>query len=237
MLKRSKLPQHIAFIPDGNIRWAKKNKVSSAEGHRRGVEALEKVLDYCSELGVKIVSVYAFSSENWKRPAHEKKALFHLIEEFFTTRIDKIIKKNSRIKIIGDISKFSQKIQVILKESEKQSMKNNKFLIQIALNYGGRDEIIRAFKKMHLDINDKKLDLKKINEKVLSSYLDTGKTPDPDLLIRTGNCYRISNYLLYQLSYSEFYFCDTLWPDFKESHIDLALASFYRRERRYGARL
>ena len=231
-----KLPQHIAIIPDGNGRWSKKRRFNIGKGHRQGVEVIENILDYCQQIGIPYASIYAFSSENWKRPESEKKFLFELIEEFFTTKIPKIIQKNARIKIIGDVTKFNKHIQSVLQKSEEQSKSNSQFVIQIALNYGGRDELVRCFKKLSAAIKSNNICLDAIDEQTLKPYLDTGTAPDPDLLIRTGGVFRTSNFLLYQMSYTEFFFSNTLWPDFTIEEFRQALEAFSERERRYGGR-
>lgn len=229
------LPQHIAIIPDGNGRWSRQKKVTTDKGHRKGIQVIEAILDYCQEIGIPYASIYAFSSENWKRPEAEKIFLFRLIKEFFTKKIPKIIKKNARIKIIGDITKFDTSIQKLLRKSEEKSKHNDAFLIQIALSYGGRNEIIRACKKIITDVRDG-FDPNLLNEESIKPYLDTGLTPDPDFLIRTGGVYRTSNFLLYQMSYTEYYFSNTLWPDFTVEEFKKCLIEFSERERRYGGR-
>ena len=229
------LPKHIAIIPDGNGRWSKQRKLSTDKGHRQGVRVIEAILDYCQEIGIPYASIYAFSSENWKRPEMEKKFLFRLIKEFFTKKIPKIIKKNARIKIIGDVDQFDLAIQRLLHQSEQKSKHNDAFFIQIALSYGGRNEIVRACKKIIADVKNG-FDPDLLNEEKIKTYLDTGFTPDPDFLIRTGGVYRTSNFLLYQMSYTEYYFSNTLWPDFTVEEFKQALKEFSERDRRYGGR-
>ena len=231
------LPRHIAIIPDGNGRWSKKNKFSISQGHRQGVHIIEEILDYCQKIGISYVSIYAFSSENWSRPEPEKIFLFKLIEEFFVKKIPEIIEKKARIKIIGDVSKFDENIRELLRAAEEKSKYNDKFLIQIALSYGGRDELLRSFKKMFKAVKNNQLDPDSLTEENIKFYLDTGSTPDPDFLIRTGGVFRTSNFLLYQLSYTEYYFSDTLWPDFTIDEFKEALKAFSERERRYGGRV
>ena len=230
-------PKHIAIIPDGNGRWSKKRKFNIGQGHRQGVAVIENILDHCREIGIPYVSIYAFSSENWSRPEAEKKFLFNLIEEFFTKKIPKIIEKEARIKIIGDVDRFSENIKRVLSQAELASEHNNKFLIQIALSYGGRDELVRGFKRMLKAAKNNEFDPDTLTEENLKCYLDTGSIPDPDFLIRTGGVFRTSNFLLYQMSYTEYYFSDILWPDFTVDEFKKALRAFSERERRYGGRL
>ena len=230
------VPRHIAIIPDGNARWSRNNALTIGQGHSRGVEVIEEILDYCQEIGVLSTTVYAFSTENWDRPQKEKIILFDLIEDFFTLKIPKIIEKKARIKIVGKIKRFPERVQKVLIQSEEKSSKNNDFLIQIALDYGGRDEIIRAAKKFATDVREGKADLDKLSEDGFSNYLDTHLSDDPDLLIRTGDTFRISNFLLYQMSYTEFYFTHTLWPDFSIQELKKAINEYIQRDRRYGRR-
>lgn len=240
-IPNQKLPGHVAFILDGNGRWAAKKKKPAAYGHQKGVETVEHILEHASDRGIKTVTLYAFSSENWKRSEQEKRVLFRLLKDFFTRKINKIIKKNARIIIIGDTSKFSSVIQKTLSLAEFRSRHNSSFLIQVALSYGGRNEIIRAFQKYMREGIKSGSTMENIrsglNETVFSKYLDTASAPDPDLLIRTGGEYRISNFLLYQSAYTEFYFTPTLWPDFSTDEFDRALDEYAKRERRFGGRL
>ncbi|HMA99411.1 MAG TPA: isoprenyl transferase [Spirochaetota bacterium] len=231
------LPEHIAIILDGNGRWARKKKKTISYGHRKGVERAEKILEYASRLGIKIITLYAFSSENWQRPEAEKKVLFQLLETFFKKKIKKIIQKDCRVKIIGNTAPFSPRIKKLLKDTEKKTKNNKNSLIQIALSYGGRDEIIRAAKKCYRDLKNNKIKTSRLNEDTFKRYLDTGTCSDPDLLIRTGGEQRISNFLLYQIAYTEFFFSKVLWPDFTEKELDKAIKSYNNRERRFGARL
>lgn len=237
------IPGHVAMILDGNGRWAKRKGKAVSYGHRKGTENLETILEYADELGIKIITLYAFSKENWQRSAPEKRFLFKLLVEFFEKKITKIINRGSRIVIIGDKSKFSKNVQNVLDNAEKKSKKNTKTLIQIALSYGGRDELTRACKKIvSKSINDyqngvdEKRILKSINEQTVSNHLDTAGQEDPDLLIRTGGDLRISNFLIYQCAYSEFYFTKILWPDFTKNDFLKAIEDYSGRQRRYGRR-
>ena len=230
------VPHHIAIIPDGNVRWAKSKNISSEQGHRKGVEVLENILDYCQNINIKIASIYAFSSENWKRPILERQILFNLIEEFFEKKIPKIIKKKARIKIIGNISAFNKKIKSLILDAQEVSKNNNDFLIQIALNYGGRQEILNACKMIANHLAEKNQSFDEIDDRIFNEYLYTNNIPDPDLLIRTGDTYRISNFLLYQIAYTEFYFFKKLWPDINLNDIKKAIKDFSERQRNFGGR-
>jgi undecaprenyl diphosphate synthase len=233
---KATLPRHIAIILDGNGRWAHQRGKPITDGHWKGVDTLERILDYAQEIGIQTVTLYAFSSENWKRSEGEKRVLFRILEHFFKNKIKKIIRKNVRLKMIGDIAKFPLRIRAILKAAETSSKKNTGSLIQIALSYGGRDEIIRAIKKCIKQVSAKRIKLGAITEESFKSFLDTGIQDDPDLLIRTGGDMRVSNFLLYQIAYTELYVTKTLWPDFTPRDLDLAIEDFSKRERRFGAR-
>lgn len=222
---------------DGNSRWARERHLDTAFGHKKGVETVEAILDHASALGVKAVTVYAFSSENWKRPENEKSVLFDLLRYFFTSRLKKIIEKNAVIRIIGDRSRFSPEIQTILKNSETSSAANTGCRIQIALSYGGRDEIIRGIKAFTSAVSRGEAKVDDLNEESFKVWLDTGSDySEPELLIRTGGDQRLSNFLLYQSAYTELYFTKTLWPDFTAEEFDKAVCEFQNRERRFGGR-
>ncbi len=229
-------PQHIAFILDGNGRWAKNKSLPITEGHKAGLENLESILDYCFVKKIKIITLYAFSSENWKRSQQEKEILFDLLLYYFQNKIDKVIQKKSKIKVLGDVKQFPLKIQETIFEAEAKSQMNDDFLLQIALSYGGRDEIIRATKKLIKNADRDNSLVENLNEENFKSYLDSGSIADPDLLIRTGGEMRISNFLLYQIAYTEFFFSKTLWPDFSTDELDKILGYYSRRERRFGGR-
>ena len=228
--------KHIAFILDGNGRWAKNKGLPLTDGHKKGLENLEKILDFCFNEKIKVVTLYAFSSENWKRSEQEKTILFDLLSFYFEKKINKIIKNNTKVKVIGNTKLFPKKIQEIIYKTELISQEKNEFLLQIALSYGGRDEIIRGIKKLFQAIQNKQASINELNENQFKLYLDTEKTDDPDLLIRTGGEIRLSNFLLYQMAYTEFYFTNTLWPDFSLEELEKALKYFSSRERRFGGR-
>ncbi len=230
------LPQHIAFILDGNGRWARNNRVSLRKGHQKGLQTLESILDYCFKLKIHTITVFAFSSENWHRPPVELQALFKLILLYAQKKISKAIERNIRIVALGDLQRFPSNIRKAIIHAEKLSEKNTGGFLQIALNYGGREEIIRAVKNFSEQVALGRKKPSSINEKNFSSYLDTRFTADPDFLIRTSGEQRLSNFLLYQMAYTELYFTTTLWPDFGVEELDKALDDFSKRERRFGAR-
>jgi undecaprenyl diphosphate synthase len=219
--------QHIAFIMDGNGRWAQKRGLKRQDGHREGSEAFKRVVSYCSELGLKAVTVYAFSTENWKRPKEEVDSLMKLLERYLTSSKDELMKRGVRFRVIGDKSVLSPGLIKKINNMERATA-GNPLLLNFALNYGGRDELVRAFKKLS---DSGKTD---ITEQDISLALDTFDCMDPDLVVRTGGDIRISNFLIWQAAYSELYFADVLWPDITKEHIDAAISDFYSRQRRYG---
>lgn len=240
--------KHIAFIMDGNNRWSNSKGLHFSEGHKRGLEVLENILEHCIDKGIEVISLYAFSSENWKRSEDEKKVLFELLYNYFNineipennqgkNKINTLIERDARIKIIGNISRFPKHIVEVLKNSEETSKHHKKHLIQIALSYGGRDEIIRATKKIAKLVQNGEVSPEDINENFFGQFLDTNGTPDPDFLIRTSGEHRVSNFLPFQIAYSELFFTPTLWPDFNVKELDEAIEEFFKRERRYGGRL
>ncbi len=218
--------RHVAIIMDGNGRWGIKHKKSRNLGHREGLKIVEQVIKTTIKNKIKFLTLYAFSTENWKRPKKEINFLFNLLENFLLNKITDLNKQNIKLKIIGK-KNFSRKINNLLSESEKKTMKNKRLQINLALNYGSKSELINAFKL----IQKNKV---KINEKNISKYLFTNNTPDPDLLIRTGNTKRLSNFLLWQIAYSEIFFEKKLWPDFKENDYNKILEKFKKIKRNYG---
>lgn len=228
------IPNHVAIILDGNGRWAKRKGMPRSYGHVKGCENLEKVCSVAKELGVKYLTVYAFSTENWKRSKEEVDSLMKLFRNYMKKCL-KIAKENRmRVKIIGDPSAFDLDLQEKIKELEAYSAQFDELHFQIALNYGSRDEITRAVRQMGEDIQKGVLDPKQIREDTISSYLDTKGLPDPDLLIRTSGEERLSNFLMWQLAYTEFYFTDVLWPEFDKAEFEKAIAKYNQRDRRYG---
>ena len=218
--------KHVAIIMDGNGRWGLKNKKSRNAGHKEGLNTVEKIIKGSIKNKIKYLTLYAFSTENWKRPKKEINFLFDLLENFLVNRIDELHKKNIKLKIIG-AKNFSVKLNKLLNYSEKKTSKNTKLQINLALNYGSKFELITAFKSLS---KNKEV----INEKNLSKYLQTKSIPDPDLLIRTGNTKRLSNFLLWQLAYSEIFFEKKLWPEFNEKDYNRIIKKFKNTKRNYG---
>ena len=217
---------HIAIIMDGNGRWGLKYKRSRNAGHKAGLNAVEKIIKESIKHKIKYLTLYAFSTENWKRPKKEIKYLFNLLENFLLNRIEDLHKQNIKLNIIG-IKSFSKKLNLLLDSSEKKTLKNTKLQINLALNYGSRFEILDAFRKL---IKKKE----KINEKNFIKYLQTKNVPDPDILIRTGNTKRLSNFLLWQIAYTEIFFVKKLWPDFNESDYKRVIKKFINIKRNFG---
>ena len=217
---------HVAIIMDGNGRWGLKYKNSRNAGHKAGLNTVEKIIKASIKYKIRFLTLYAFSTENWKRPKNEIKYLFNLLENFLVNKIENLNKQNIKLKIIG-VKNFSSKLNNLLKISEKKTLKNNKLQINLALNYGSKYELINAFK----NLSKKK---EKINEKNLTRYLQTKNIPDPDLLIRTGNTKRLSNFLLWQLAYSEIFFEKKLWPEFNVNDYNKILNKFRHIKRNFG---
>ena len=228
------IPQHVAIIMDGNRRWARKKNLPKELGHKAGADRLEKILKYVNDLGIKYLSVYAFSTENWKRSKQEVDSLMNLLDNYLDRYLKEKDKNNLKISFIGDISGLSNKLQDKIFKIINITRDKTGLNFIIALNYGGHDEIIRAVKKICLDINKNKISPEQINTDIFKNYLDTKDIPDPDLLIRTAGEMRLSNFLLWQLAYSEFYFCDKFWPDFNENDLLGAIKNFSLRTRRFG---
>jgi len=229
-----KLPEHIAIIMDGNGRWAKKRGLSRSIGHREGSNTLKKIVTFCEEIGIKYLTVYAFSTENWKRPKSEVDSLMSLLKEYLKNADKELSGKNVRINVIGDISRLSPEIQALTKKVMKSTSRNTGMLLNIALNYGGRDEILKAVKAIAKETAAGKISADDIDEKMISDHLYTSGIPDPDLLIRTSGEKRLSNFLIWQSAYSEFWFTDVLWPDFKKENMLEAIYAYQNRDRRYG---
>ena len=228
------VPEHIAIILDGNGRWAKKRGMPRGYGPINGCENLEKICDIVRDMGVKYLTVYAFSTENWKRSREEIDGLMKLFRSYLK-RCKKSAKKNNmRVKIIGDPSAFAPDIQESIRDLEEYSQDFDHIYFQIALNYGGRDELVRASRKLAQAVKDGKIAPEEITEETVEQFLDTAGIPDPDLLIRTSGEQRLSNYLLWQLAYTEFYFTDVPWPDFDKAELEKAIAKYNERDRRYG---
>ena len=232
-VQRTKL-QHVAIIMDGNRRWAKKHLLPSMSGHNAGVKSLKTIVSDVAELGIKYLTVYAFSTENWGRKKDEVDFLMMLLAETVRKELDDLHKNNVKIRIIGNIDELNPELQKILNHSMSVTADNTGLNLQVAINYGSRDEITQAMKKISRDVQSGKLSPDDINDDLISSYLYTSNIPDPDLLIRTGGDQRLSNYLLWQLAYTEIYVTDVLWPDFGKEELNKSVLEFTKRERRFG---
>lgn len=229
-----KIPQHIAIILDGNGRWAKSKGMPRNFGHTQGAKNVENICEVAYKMGVKYLTVYAFSTENWNRPDTEVAALMTLLRNYMKTCLKTAEKNRMRVRVLGDKSRLDEDIRTRIQELEDATKNNDGLNFQIALNYGSRDEMIRAMRLMNQDILDGKLKAEDISEAVFENYLDTRGIPDPDLLIRTSGEQRLSNYLLWQLAYTEFYFADVHWPDFSKEELEKAIEQYNKRDRRYG---
>ena len=229
-----KIPQHVAIILDGNGRWAKKKKMPRNYGHAQGSKNVERICEAAYKMGIKYLTVYAFSTENWNRPADEVNALMKLLRNYMKTCLKTAEKNRMRVRVIGDKSGLDDEIRNRIEELEKASDKNDGLNFQIAINYGSRDEMLRAMRKMAEDVKEGKVLPEQIDGPLFESYLDTYGIPDPDLLIRTSGELRLSNYLLWQMAYTEFYFTDVLWPDFTKEELEKAILQYNNRDRRYG---
>lgn len=226
------LPRHIAIILDGNGRWAKKRLMPRNAGHLAGSETFRNIATYCKEIGVEYLTVYAFSTENWKRPEDEVGGIMKLLDKYLHEAIRDMRKKNIRMKVFGDVSRLSPELQELIRETDEISQDIDGFQANICINYGGRAEIVRAA-QAYAEAYARG-EAKELTEESFSGYLYSAEIPDPELLIRPGGEYRLSNFLLWQCAYSEFYYTDTLWPDFTPAELDKAIAEFNRRDRRFG---
>lgn len=228
------VPQHIAIILDGNGRWAKAKGMPRNYGHAQGSKNVERICETAYKMGVKYLTVYAFSTENWNRPDSEVKALMKLLRDYMKTCIKTANKNRMKVRVLGDKTGLDEDIRTRIAQLEEASKDNDGLNFQIAINYGSRDEMIRAMRQMAKDCIEGKLMPQEICEDVFEGYLDTHDIPDPDLLIRTSGEIRLSNYLLWQLAYTEFYFTDVLWPDFSKEELEKAIEYYNRRDRRFG---
>lgn len=234
-LNEDRLPQHVAIIMDGNGRWAKKRLWNRLVGHRAGADAVDAITTICREIGVKYLTLYAFSTENWNRPESEVSGLMELFKDYLVSKKNLLIEKNIRLNIIGSKEKFSPGLLKLMKETIAETEKYDpKMTLTLALSYGSRQEITQAVRKIAQKVAANEIIPENIDEKLISENLYTFNMPDPDLVIRTSGEYRISNYLLWQIAYSEFYFTDILWPDFNKDEFIKALKDFAGRERRFG---
>jgi undecaprenyl diphosphate synthase len=230
----NKLPQHIAIIMDGNGRWAQQHAIGRIRGHKKGAQAVRTTVKTCREIGIKYLTLYAFSIENWDRPVKEVDALMFLLEEYLVKEIKELQKQGIRLTTIGEIDRLYPSVKEKLMQVKASTVENDKMVLNLALSYGGKDEIIRAVKKIFQDDKNGKIDVNEINKETFKNYLYTSEMPDPDLLIRTSGEYRISNFLLWQMAYTELYFTNVLWPDFTKNDLFKAIASYQKRERRFG---
>ena len=233
-LKDIQLPLHIGIIMDGNGRWAKKRGLPRTAGHTAGAQTFRRIARYCSDIGIKYLTVYAFSTENWKRPKEEVDAIMKLFKEYMIEAINDFQDDSIVVKFIGDRTVFPDDMLELIEKNENDSKDRDGMVLNIAMNYGGRDEIVHAVKDIFADIQNGKLTADDISDQLLSDYMYTKKQPDPDLIIRPSGEYRTSNFLLWQSAYSEYCIMDVLWPDFKSEHLDEALIDFAKRNRRFG---
>ncbi len=234
-IDKGKLPVHIAIIMDGNGRWAQKKGLPRVMGHKAGMEALKKTVKSCSNLGIKILTVYAFSTENWNRPQDEVNYLMDLLVEYMRREVNALHKNKVKIKLLGEVDMLPDQTRTEIEEAIELTKNNEGLQFNIALNYGGRAEILRACRNLIKDLEAGNLDMDSADEKVFSNYLYTSNDPDPDLIIRTSGEQRISNFLLWQGAYSELLFVDRLWPDFDEAVLHSAILEYQNRNRRFGA--
>jgi len=232
-IKTEKVPRHVAVIMDGNGRWAVEKGLPRHEGHRQGVETVRSVVRHCSEFGIKVLTLFAFSTENWKRPVREVNYLMSLPVEYFKTELDELMRNNVQVRMIGDKKKLPRRVQKAVDDGFEATRNNTGMILNFALNYGSRQEIIMAVDGLLSDAKEGRIK-GKINEKTFSRYMYTAELPDPDLLIRTSGEIRISNFLLWQLAYSELWFTDVYWPDFSKLHLLEALYEYQNRKRRFG---
>ena len=232
-----KIPQHVAIIMDGNGRWAKKKHLPRSAGHTAGARTVEDVCEWAWNAGIKYLTVYAFSTENWTRSEDEVRTLMNLLREYMKNCLARSRKNNMRVRVIGDKTRLDKDLQDSIAKLEDESKDFTGLNFQVALNYGGRDELVRAVKSIAGKVNEGTLSVSDINEKLISAELDTGDIPDPDLLIRTSGEVRLSNFMLWQMAYTEFYFPEVLWPDFSEKDLHKAIEYYNGRERRFGGRL
>jgi len=230
-----KLPKHIAIIMDGNGRWATEKGLPRTEGHREGAKTVRIILEHAKERGIKYVTLYAFSSENWNRPKEEVKVLIDLFRKYLKEDVADLQKKKVRISFIGDRTRFPEDLQERMNEVERETADYNDFHVVLALSYGSRDDMIAAIKRISMDVMDHKCMISAINEQVVNDALSTHGIPYPDLVIRTSGEQRLSNFLLWEIAYAELYFTPIYWPDFNEQDLDIAIEAYGRRNRRFGS--
>ncbi len=231
---KEKMPNHIGIIMDGNRRWAKSQGKNIGLGHKQGAKTLEKIVRYANKIGLKYITVYAFSTENWKRAEEEVNGLMILFKAYLDDYSKRADTENIKVNILGDITAFNEDLQKSMKKCMERTKNNTGVVFSIAINYGGRAELVRAMKNIALEAKEGKIEIDDINENVISDYLYTTGIPDPDLIIRTSNELRLSGFLMWQSVYSELYFIDINWPDFNEEQLDKAILEYQRRNRRFG---
>ncbi|MDS1002262.1 isoprenyl transferase [Clostridium sporogenes] len=234
-IDKNNIPKHIAIIMDGNGRWAKERNLPRTMGHKAGVETIREIVKECNNLGVKYLTLYAFSTENWKRPKDEVSALMSLLVQYLRKEVKELNENNVVVNAIGDIEELPEVCVNELKKAYEETENNTGLILNLALNYGGRDEIIRAVKNMYGDMKVGKIREEEVNEDIISNYLYTKGMADPDLIIRPSGEKRISNFLLWQCAYSEFWYSDIKWPDFKKENLHKAIYDYQNRDRRFGA--
>lgn len=227
-------PKHVAIIMDGNGRWAKKRSLNRIRGHREGAESVRNIVRACREIGIEVLTLYAFSTENWQRPRQEISALMSLLKGFLRSELAEMMENGIRLNTIGQIERFPDHVLTVLRQVMDETRKNSGMILNLALSYGGRDEIVAAARKVVAEVQAGRLQAEEITKEVFSKYLYTEGMPDPDLLIRTSGEMRISNFLLWQIAYTEIYVTDTLWPDFRREELIQILHDYQKRERRFG---
>ena len=230
----SRLPRHIAIIMDGNGRWAKQRGLPRTAGHKVGAEVFRKIAKYCKKLGVEYLTVYAFSTENWKRPADEVETIMGLLKQYMLEAIETMEEEKIRLKFFGDLTALSPELQALVEKTNAMSKQIDGVQANICLNYGGRDEILRAARAFARECAAGEKQPEELTEAMFGDYLFSAGVPDPELIIRPSGEVRLSNFLLWQCAYAEFYFCDTLWPDFSEATLDAAIIDYQKRDRRFG---
>ena len=235
-MEENNIPTHVAIIMDGNRRWARKRNNHYRLGHKEGAKTLEKIVRYAKKVGIKYITVYAFSTENWKRTSEEVSALMLLLKTYLDDYGKRADTENIKVKVLGDILALTPGLQKSIKKCEERTKDNDGIYFSICINYGGRDEIVHAVKKIAQDVKDGKIGIDDINEKLMNNYLYTKEIPDPDLIIRTSGELRTSGFLTWQSVYSEYLFMDKYWPDFSEDDIDFAIKEYQKRNRKFGAK-
>lgn len=235
-MEENNIPTHVAIIMDGNRRWARKRNIDYRLGHKEGAKTLEKIVRYAKKAGIKYITVYAFSTENWKRTSEEVSALMLLLKTYLDDYGKRADTENIKVKVLGDITALTPGLQKSIKKCEERTKDNDGIYFSICINYGGRDEIVHAVKNIAQDVKDGKIEIDDINEELMNNYLYTREIPDPDLIIRTSGELRTSGFLTWQSVYSEYLFMDKYWPDFSEDDIDFAIKEYQKRNRKFGAK-